>query len=92
MMELDDASPEYTNFEAIKQKYAASGYEMPTIIFWNVNGRLNNLPVQKDEKNVALVSGYSPSILTHLLKGEVLTPMQIMLDTVNSERYQCIRL
>ncbi len=91
-MELDDASPEYTNFEAIKQKYAASGYEMPTIIFWNVNGRLNNIPVQKDEKNVALVSGYSPSILTHLLKGEVLTPMQIMLDTVNSERYQCIRL
>ena len=86
------SSPELTNFEAIKAKYAAAGYEMPGIIFWNVNGDAGNVPVTMRDQNVGLVSGYSPSILNSVLQAKVLSPMELMLSTVNAERYSVISL
>ena len=85
-------TPEPTNFEAIKAKYAASGYEMPGIIFWNVNGDAGNVPVTMRDQNVGLVSGYSPSILKSVLQAKVLSPIELMLNTVNTERYSVISL
>lgn len=86
------SSSEPTNFEAIKSKYAAAGYEMPGIIFWNVNGNAGNVPVTMRDQNVGLVSGYSPSILNSVLQAKVLSPMELMLNTVNAERYSVISL
>ena len=83
---------EPTNFEAIKAKYVAAGYEMPGIIFWNVNGDAGNVPVTMRDLNVGLVSGYSPSILKSILQAKVLSPMELMLNTVNAERYSIIFL
>lgn len=83
---------EPTNFEAIQQKYKAAGYKMPGIIFWNVNGSAGNVPVTMRDQNVGLVSGYSPSIIKNVLQAKVLSPVELMLDTVNSERYSCISL
>ncbi|CAL9994759.1 RNA-binding protein [Vibrio phage D480] len=75
-----------TNFDAIKVMYANAGYEMPQLVFWNLRGRLDNVPVKSGEANTALVSGCSPSILTSLLGGE-LEPVKIMLKTVGVDRY-----
>ena len=86
------SSPELTNFEAIKAKYAAAGYEMPGIIFWNVNRDAGNVPVTMRDQNVGLVSGYSPSILKSVLQAKVLSPIELMLNTVNAERYSVISL
>lgn len=99
-MHFDQAIPPYrydvqfepTNFELIKAKYAKAGYNVPGIIFWNVNGSAGNVPATMRDENVGLVSGYSPSILTSVLQAKVLTPIELMLETVNSERYQCISL
>lgn len=55
-MEFDQADREKTNFEAISDKYEESGYRMPKLVFWNVQGRVGNVPVQSNQKNVALVS------------------------------------
>lgn len=85
-------TPEPTNFEAIKTKYAAAGYKMPSIIFWNVNGDAGNVPVTMRDQNVGLVSGYSPSILKSVLQAKVLSPIELMLNTVNTERYSVISL
>ncbi len=90
-MEFDDACEGRTNFEVIKQKYAEAGYTMPNLVFWNVDARSGkNLPVQKTEKNVALVSGFSPSIFKIAVEGK--TPEQVMFETINSERYSRIIL
>jgi hypothetical protein len=86
-MEFDMATSGDTNFEAIKKRYADVGYKMPEIIFWNVAGRNGNIPVGKDESNVGLVSGFSPSILTTVLKGEIIDPYHLMRDTVDTEKY-----
>jgi hypothetical protein len=75
-----------TNFEAIKKQYKKSNYDMPAIVFWNVNGRARNCPVKMDQNGVALVSGASPAILTSVLGGEF-NPYQVMIDTIEKERY-----
>ena len=81
-----------TNYEVIKQKYAKAGYKVPGIIFWNVNGSAGNVPATMFDGNVGLVSGYSPSILRSIFKAEVLTPIELMLKTVNSPRYEMIHV
>lgn len=81
-----------TNFEEIERKYSEAGYKRPGIVFWNVNGSAGNLPAILRDKNIALISGYSPVIITSVLNGEFLDPMQVMLKTINSERYNSIIL
>lgn len=81
-----------TNLQSIREKYAEHGYTMPEIIFWNVNGRLGNVPASKEDDKVGLVSGFSPALLKSILKGQVYTPEQLMLDTVDVERYSRINL
>ncbi len=80
-----------TNFEVIQDKFAKAGYKMPALIFWNVNGRPGNSPVTVKDKNVALVSGSSPSILPALY-GEDITPQSVMQAKICTERYEKIRV
>jgi hypothetical protein len=89
-MEFDEAEEGGTNLDAIRAKYAASGYVMPEIIFWNVNGRLGNVPAGAEDSGIGLVSGFSPSILTAILKGQVATPKDLMLDAVDTDRYRAV--
>lgn len=79
-----------TNFEVIKEKYRKAGYKMPRIVFWNVAARNDQSPVKFDENGTALVSGCSPSIFKTVLSGKNVTPYQVMLDTINAERYSSV--
>jgi hypothetical protein len=74
--------------EMIERKFEAYGYSMPQIVFWNLNSS-DNVPVKADKSGVALVSGFSPSIMTSLLAADLdqFTPEGIMLKTVMSDRY-----
>jgi len=90
-MEFDQACTHRTNFEMIAKKYLAARYKLPTIVFWNVDARSGkNVPVQKNQDGVALVSGFSPVIFKIAVENK--NPEQIMLETVNSERYSVITL
>lgn len=91
-MEFDQACGRHTNFDAIKDMYANAGYEMPSIIFWNVNGRLGNVPVKSNTPNTALVSGFSPSIIRSILGGDEVSPLAVMMKTINADRYSCIKV
>jgi hypothetical protein len=79
-----------TAFQMAKTLYAEAGYTLPNIVWWNLNARQGNVPVKFDERGTALVSGFSPSLMKSILKAEDFTPVSIMLETVNSERYSCI--
>lgn len=78
--------------EIFESKYAEAGYKMPKIVYWNIQARNNNFPVQFNKEGVSLVSGFSPSLLINLLSGEDLTPLSMMLKIVNSDRYQSINI
>lgn len=88
-MQFDQcAKPNYRAMDMIAEKYAQAGYDMPNIIFWNLNAR-DNVPVRFDEKGTALVSGYSPALLTAILAADSskITPEGIMLSAVMKDKY-----
>jgi hypothetical protein len=74
--------------KSIERQFTAAGYEIPKIVFWNLNAS-DNVPVKYDTRGVALVSGFSPAIMTAVLGGdtEKFTPEAIMLKAVMVERY-----
>lgn len=79
-----------TAYEAIKKKYKKSGYDLPTICFWNVAARDGNIPVLNNEKNVTLVSGFSQNNFMFVMEGK--TPVELMNEILGSERYKNVKL
>ena len=75
-----------TNLEAAKRKYAAYGYKLPEVIFWNVASRNRQQPVTQNEQGVALISGVTPRIFSMVAGGE-LSPYKFMMEILNAERY-----
>ena len=75
--------------EMIERKFEAAGSSVPQIVFWNLNSS-DNVPVKADKSGAALVSGFSPLIMTSLLAADLdqFTPEGIMLKTVMSDRYK----
>ncbi len=73
-------------FEAMMKKYARYGYDLPDVVFWNVNSRQSNMPVKMSQTGAALVSGYSPAVFDMVICGEI-SPEIIMEKAISSERY-----
>ncbi|MCR5599880.1 MAG: DUF2828 family protein [Ruminococcus sp.] len=73
-------------FKAMRKLYQKYGYDLPEIIFWNVNARCDAMPVTRSETGAALVSGYSPSIFDMVMSGEC-SPETVMNAILFSERY-----
>lgn len=69
--------------------YNKAGYEMPSVIFWNVNSA-SNVPMTVDDTGTALVSGCSPSILKAVLARRIVSPIDLMNDAIYTERYDAV--
>lgn len=78
-----------TAFENARRKWAAAGFDLPTVVFWNVESRSNNTPATKFDTNVALISGSSQSAFRFAFEGK--TPLDLMHEVIDSERYQAIK-
>ena len=72
-----------TNLNGWKQSFKSEGYELPTIIFWNVAGSTKGVPATKFDNDVAMISGFSTNILDNLLTLENYTPANIMLEKLS---------
>jgi len=82
-----------TSQQMISRLYESAGYKIPKLVYWNIQSRNgNNNPVQFDESGTALVSGFSPALLTNLLGGKDMTPYSMMMNVIGSERYAPITL
>lgn len=79
-----------TLFESIGRKFNAKGYQMPRLVFWNVNSRTGTIPVKQNDAGVALVSGFSPAIAKMVLSGKT-DPYEALIETLNGERYMPVR-
>ena len=91
-MEFDACNPTYgrksntTLFNQIKREYEEYGYKLPRLVFWNVASRTNTIPVKENDLGVALVSGFSPSVVK-MVMSDKLDPKEALYETLTSERY-----
>ena len=75
-----------TLLESIAKKWAAAGYELPKVIFWNLDARSNNIPALGER--FSYVSGFSMSMVETILSGR--DGYDLMLDKLMSDRYKPI--
>lgn len=90
-MEFNACTGRTTNLGDIRVKYESAGYEMPTIVFWNVQSRNTQVPAKFNDQNTYLVSGLSPAIFKSVLTAKATTPEELMLEVLNGERYAPLR-
>ena len=74
-----------TEVNKAMDKWIDAGYLVPKIVYWNTAGYAGS-PEKVDTKNVALVSGFSPSILKAIFSGEDMTPLGVMKKAL--EKYE----
>lgn len=86
-----DACTRYDDraLDMIARKYEQAGYNMPKIVFWNLNQGYGNVPIKFDSRGTAHVSGFSPAIMKSVLANDLedFTPYNVMLKTLMQDRY-----
>ena len=92
-MEFDGATEHGADqklFSVIQNDFAAFGYKVPKLAFWNVCSRTNTIPVRENPLGVALVSGFSPAVVKMVMSGS-LDPYEALMDMLNDKAYDCVR-
>ena len=76
-----------TLLEGIAQKWARYGYELPRVIFWNLDARQDNIPALGGR--FSYISGFSMNMIEQVLSGE--DGYSLMMKQLDTERYACIK-
>lgn len=75
-----------TLFEGIEHKFRARGYQMPQVVFWNLDARQDTIPAIGGQ--YSYVSGFNPNMISCILGGK--TGWDLCLEKLLSERYRAI--
>lgn len=73
-------------FDIITKKWTDAGYEMPRLVFWNVNSRTGAIPMTSNKNGVVLISGFSASLCQMVLSDET-DPYRALVKVLKTERY-----
>lgn len=81
-------------FTVIEKRYNQAGFKLPKLVFWNASASdyQAKYPMIQNDNGLALVSGCSPSILKAVLNDKFVTPFELMLEVLESERYSQIKI
>lgn len=74
-------------YDAMVAQFAAYGYTLPNVVFWNVYSHKDTFHADKSRKGVQLVSGSSAATFGHVMECIGMTPIETMKKIINSERY-----
>lgn len=92
-MEIDRCSNEtWTFYDKIRAEYSYYGYEIPNVVFWNVNSRNDIFHADANRQGVQLVSGQSAATFKQLMQTVGMTPTEAMEYVICSERYAPVTL
>ena len=80
---------EKTVYENARKRFEANGFQMPAVVFHNVNSWQMQTPVTAYTRGTALSGGAATHTMAHEFDGNI-TPMEHMLRVLNSERYAMI--
>ena len=92
-MEIDCCGDEdWSFYDNMANKFNESGYDIPNIIFWNVNSRSNVFHADAHRKGVQICSGQSTTVFKQLIGCIGFTPVEMMRKVLESERYESIEV
>lgn len=79
-----------TFHETFAKKFAAAGYKIPNVVYWNVNSKRDTFHADAYRKGVQLVSGHSATTFKNVIQSLDKTPLEAMLDVILSDRYAAV--
>ena len=88
-MQFDQATDDITDLgdthhELMKNAFEEAGYKFPKLVYWNVRASFTLAsPADDVSENTALISGFNPSVLEPILRGEDFNPMKVMYDSID---------
>ena len=77
-------------YYTMEERFRKAGYKIPGVVFWTVESRHDIFHADADRKGVMLCSGQSPSTFKNVVGAIEKTPVEMMLDVLNDERYSKI--
>lgn len=89
---VEDARQLSTFHEKMDKKFSDNGYQMPKVIYWNVDARRETYQVRADAPSVYLVSGQSVSTFKYVTNISAKTPYELMLEVLNDPIYDCVKI
>ncbi len=97
-MEFNEAASESYNgvnwnfYKEMETRFQNAGYKIPHIVFWNVRSGQDTFHASSDYRGVTMVSGHATSSFKAVVKCLNMTPYEMMLEVLNSERYAPITI
>jgi hypothetical protein len=81
-----------TFHQSMQTKFERAGYELPTIVYWQVDQRGSSLQAKANDQGILLVSGASTSTFRDIVNNISTTPWEAMLQILNSEQYSAVQI
>ena len=90
-MEIDGCvESNWTFYDEMADRFAEYGYEIPNVVFWNVESRHDIFHADAKRKGVQLVSGQSVGMFKQLINTIGKTPVESMLQMLSDPRYDLV--
>lgn len=92
-MEIDNCGDRsWTFYDKMRAEFARYGYQIPQVIFWNVNSRHDVFHADSTRKGVILCSGQSTTTFKNLINSIGMTPVEYMMSVLGSKRYEAVKI
>lgn len=91
-MEINYCCGKWSFYDEMEERFRQHGYRIPNVVFWNVESRHDTFLVDSDRKGVMLVSGQAASTFKHVVGAVDKTPVDMMLEVLDSDRYKPITI
>lgn len=83
-MEFDEGTTHIPTFELFEQKFKALGYDLPEMVYWNVNARRPHFSATPENSKIHFVSGASAHVIENILSQKpALDAKEFMLETLS---------
>lgn len=92
-MEIDACGDrDWSFYDQMEAEFAENGYQIPNVIFWNVESRHDIFHADATRRGVQLVSGQSASTFKNIMNCIDMTPVEAMHKVIDCDRYSCLTL
>jgi len=78
-------------YQQMKEWFASFGYELPRIVYWNVEARQNTFHAMPQD-GVQFASGQATSVFKSICKNAELSAYELMIEELSAPAYDCITI